>query len=148
MPKFVELWVYLSATPLFGLTAIATASLVGGTLITGAALASPWADHVTTPGAATVIVTVDATVNGTIDSNAVQATLGLAFLAASAAWIGPQRATGVLVLVPVLGTMALLLGGVPGVAPGDVPAVAPGTVPAVVPAVVPGVCSGTYAYPR
>ena len=40
---------------------------------------------------------------------AVQAALGLAFLAASAAWIGPQQATSVLVLVPVLGTMALLL---------------------------------------
>ncbi|MEX8492833.1 acyltransferase family protein [Sphaerotilus sp.] len=40
---------------------------------------------------------------------AVQAALGLALIAASAAWIGPQRATSVVVVVPVLGTMALLL---------------------------------------
>jgi peptidoglycan/LPS O-acetylase OafA/YrhL len=40
---------------------------------------------------------------------AVQASLGLALIAGSAAWLGPQRATSVLVLMPVLGTMALLL---------------------------------------
>ncbi|WP_338414121.1 acyltransferase family protein [uncultured Sphaerotilus sp.] len=40
---------------------------------------------------------------------AVQAALGLAFLAGSAAWIGPQRASSVVLLMPVLGTMALLL---------------------------------------
>jgi peptidoglycan/LPS O-acetylase OafA/YrhL len=40
---------------------------------------------------------------------AVQTVLGLAFIAASAAWIGPPWASSVLVILPVLGTMALLL---------------------------------------
>ena len=45
MPKFVELWVYLSATPLFGLTATLLVYLLAQAAYT-AARHAPWANPV------------------------------------------------------------------------------------------------------
>ena len=45
MPRFVELWVYLSSTPLFGLTATLTVYLLAHAVYTRLAQA-PWANPV------------------------------------------------------------------------------------------------------